>query len=384
VTGLEPDESLWRVGTQAYAAPELRAPAAYDPALADVWSAGAVLLLLLCPTRVPARYIARLSHDPRAAPFWRHFSAGPRSGVPDDEHLSLGAVDLLDRMLETDPGRRATLGEVAAHPWAALRQEAPSLQTLLAALGRAPPRPLPPPLPPALLQLALPLGGFGPPPARSEVSDAGSSRGAAPPPRPRPPPAPIVLRLPSGCACTAAFRFRALIDHLHGQAGGQVLSDFARLQLAFFAPPPPGSLPAGAAACDALGPAAQHRFSACFAQGEDGCGLVLLHPSAAGVDSFSHWVDSVTDFLRALPDERCVRRRAANGGWPSSPRCAECGRGSDGGEGELISAIDAADRTVAELVFDRYLGLAAGQWCVRRLRSCHRHLTPAASRARAT
>ena len=117
-----------------------------------------------------------------------------------------------------------------------------------------------------------------------------------------------------------------------------MLSDAARLQLAFFAPPEPWSVPAGAAPPDVLSLSATHRFWASFTS-DGGQLALLLHPGSGGSDAaFPTWVDAVSAFVQQQPDERWTRRRPASG-WPALPRCADCGRCADEAAAEVVAGV---------------------------------------------
>jgi len=76
----------------------------------DVWSCGVILYALLCGS---------LPFDDENIPnLFKKIKGGVYS-LPS--HLSPGARDLIPRMLLVDPLKRATLQEVRAHPWFALR-----------------------------------------------------------------------------------------------------------------------------------------------------------------------------------------------------------------------------------------------------------------------
>jgi serine/threonine-protein kinase SRK2 len=128
-----------RVGTPAYLAPEIvlsTGDRPYDAKAADVWSAGVVLFILLTASypfgrpqddalpadqRLHTMLQRILSADwPRAALAGEggEDSADPStSPSPRPGTASQACVDLLARMLTADPAARASLAEVAAHPW---------------------------------------------------------------------------------------------------------------------------------------------------------------------------------------------------------------------------------------------------------------------------
>ena len=156
------DDRAWRIGTEAYAPPEIFYTGAegYDVSKFDVWSLGCILFVMLLvdvldiiqvsdqdgmskrtTLRMPfmsyncvtyplrnhetgacANLVHQLDDPPvsftgelcQAAPtnerFWRHF---PKAA----QRLSPQALDLLNRMLVKHPDQRIELGDVQRHPW---------------------------------------------------------------------------------------------------------------------------------------------------------------------------------------------------------------------------------------------------------------------------
>ncbi len=93
-------------GSPAYAAPELVTGQNYLGSEADIWSMGVLLYALLCgflpfdDENISALY-KKIQSGVYERPAW----------------LSRGSVELLDRMLQTDPKRRITVEELLRHPW---------------------------------------------------------------------------------------------------------------------------------------------------------------------------------------------------------------------------------------------------------------------------
>ncbi|KAH6934445.1 hypothetical protein HPB50_024234 [Hyalomma asiaticum] len=93
-------------GSSVYAAPELVAGREYVGSVADIWSMGVLLYVLLCG-RLP------FSSDNTAALF-RLIQAGQ---YKCPETLSERCVHLLSRMMTTSPERRITMAQLVNHPW---------------------------------------------------------------------------------------------------------------------------------------------------------------------------------------------------------------------------------------------------------------------------
>ncbi|KAM4618818.1 SNF related kinase b [Polymixia lowei] len=122
-------------GSLAYSAPEILLGEEYDAPAVDIWSLGVILYMLVCG----------------APPFQETNDSETlvmildcRYSVP--EHVSEDCRDLISRMLQKDPSRRATLEEIEAHDWlqglddALLSPEAPP-HWLSGALSPSSPRP---------------------------------------------------------------------------------------------------------------------------------------------------------------------------------------------------------------------------------------------------
>ena len=127
-------------GTRGYRAPEILTRGAYKGPPADVWSLGVVLFEMLTALR-PMRdarqddwWFARISESNYKA-FWSSHLKTSRvsesaQGVCSRSHplnanwtscvsLPIGdcIADLLNKIFVVDPTKRATLAEIAEHPW---------------------------------------------------------------------------------------------------------------------------------------------------------------------------------------------------------------------------------------------------------------------------
>ncbi|RHY07647.1 hypothetical protein DYB37_006506 [Aphanomyces astaci] len=102
------------VGKSFYMAPEMHSGESYDPVLADVWSIGVMLFIML--TGSPPVDSSEVS-DPVMQ--FVH-EKGWRSLVHEwdfDDVVSEDALDLMENILQVDPLKRWTLAQVVAHPF---------------------------------------------------------------------------------------------------------------------------------------------------------------------------------------------------------------------------------------------------------------------------
>ncbi|XP_047249077.1 SNF related kinase b [Girardinichthys multiradiatus] len=93
-------------GSLAYSAPEILLGEEYDAPAVDIWSLGVILYMLVCG--VPP---FQETNDSETLVM----ILDCRYSVP--EHVSDNCRDLISRMLQKDPCRRASLGEIEAHQW---------------------------------------------------------------------------------------------------------------------------------------------------------------------------------------------------------------------------------------------------------------------------
>lgn len=109
-----------KVGTPAYLAPEVittTTGSTYDGKIADVWSCGVLLYVMLCGAYPFER--AQDRDDPPNKKLAKMIQRIVRVEYifPDDLQLSHECKHLLSRMLVANPQQRASLGEIMGHPW---------------------------------------------------------------------------------------------------------------------------------------------------------------------------------------------------------------------------------------------------------------------------
>ncbi|KAK7886824.1 hypothetical protein WMY93_026445 [Mugilogobius chulae] len=93
-------------GSLAYSAPEILLGDEYDAPAVDIWSLGVILFMLVCGQ----------------PPFQEANDSETLTMIMDCKYTVPGRVsntckDLIDRMLQRDPKRRASLEEIETHPW---------------------------------------------------------------------------------------------------------------------------------------------------------------------------------------------------------------------------------------------------------------------------
>ncbi|XP_075968896.1 SNF-related serine/threonine-protein kinase-like [Anarhichas minor] len=93
-------------GSLAYSAPEILLGDEYDAPAVDIWSLGVILFMLVCGQ----------------PPFQEANDSETLTMIMDckytvPEHISHACRDLIARMLQRDPKKRATLEEIGAHEW---------------------------------------------------------------------------------------------------------------------------------------------------------------------------------------------------------------------------------------------------------------------------
>ncbi|GAB4817584.1 hypothetical protein N2152v2_004630 [Parachlorella kessleri] len=100
------------VGTPAYIAPEVFSRKQYDGKIADVWSCGVTLYVMLV-----GQYPFEDSEDPRNFNKTIKRIVDVKYSVPYDVRLSRECLDLLGRIFQADPAKRITLQQIQQHPW---------------------------------------------------------------------------------------------------------------------------------------------------------------------------------------------------------------------------------------------------------------------------
>ncbi|MBA0691838.1 hypothetical protein Goari_009444 [Gossypium aridum] len=100
------------VGTPAYIAPEVLSKKEYDGKIADVWSCGVTLYVMLV-----GAYPFEDPDDPKnfrktiGRILTVHYS------IPDYVRVSMDCKHLLSRIFVENPGKRISIPEIKSHPW---------------------------------------------------------------------------------------------------------------------------------------------------------------------------------------------------------------------------------------------------------------------------
>ncbi|XVF60932.1 hypothetical protein PTKIN_Ptkin08bG0087800 [Pterospermum kingtungense] len=100
------------VGTPAYIAPEVLSRREYDGKLADVWSCGVTLYVMLV-----GAYPFEDQEDPRNFRKTIQRIMAVQYKIPDYVHVSQDCRNLLARIFVANPSGRITLKEIKNHPW---------------------------------------------------------------------------------------------------------------------------------------------------------------------------------------------------------------------------------------------------------------------------
>ncbi|KAI3669212.1 hypothetical protein L6452_40439 [Arctium lappa] len=100
------------VGTPAYIAPEVLSRKEYDGKIADVWSCGVTLYVMLV-----GAYPFEDDDDPRNFRKTLTRILSVQYSVPDYVRVSLECKQLLSRIFVANPEKRITIPEIQKHPW---------------------------------------------------------------------------------------------------------------------------------------------------------------------------------------------------------------------------------------------------------------------------
>ncbi|CAK7328556.1 unnamed protein product [Dovyalis caffra] len=100
------------VGTPAYIAPEVLSQKEYDGKMADVWSCGVTLYVMLV-----GAYPFEDQDDPRNSKKIIQKIKAANYKIPDNVHVSQSCRHLLSRIFVANPFRRISLTEIKSHPW---------------------------------------------------------------------------------------------------------------------------------------------------------------------------------------------------------------------------------------------------------------------------
>ncbi|KAL0291634.1 UNVERIFIED_CONTAM: Serine/threonine-protein kinase SAPK2 [Sesamum calycinum] len=100
------------VGTPAYIAPEVLSRKEYDGKIADVWSCGVTLYVMLV-----GAYPFEDPDDPRNFKKTINRILSVHYSIPDYVRVSKECKHLLSRIFVADPEKRITIPEIKKHPW---------------------------------------------------------------------------------------------------------------------------------------------------------------------------------------------------------------------------------------------------------------------------
>nr|XP_010911872.1 serine/threonine-protein kinase SAPK7 [Elaeis guineensis] len=100
------------VGTPAYIAPEILSGREYDGKLADVWSCGVTLYVMLV-----GAYPFEDQNDPRNLRKTIQKVMQVQYKIPEYVHISRDCRQLISRLFVANPARRITIKEIKNHPW---------------------------------------------------------------------------------------------------------------------------------------------------------------------------------------------------------------------------------------------------------------------------
>nr|AFK42988.1 unknown [Lotus japonicus] len=100
------------VGTPVYIAPEVLSRREYDGKLADVWSCGVTLYVMLV-----GAYPFEDPEDPRNFRKTINRIMAVQYKIPDYVHITQDCRHLLSRIFVANPAKRITIKEIKSHPW---------------------------------------------------------------------------------------------------------------------------------------------------------------------------------------------------------------------------------------------------------------------------
>ncbi|CAL8470696.1 g10238 [Coccomyxa elongata] len=100
------------VGTPAYIAPEVLSRKQYDGEIADVWSCGVTLYVMLV-----GAYPFEDPSDPRNFRKTIQRIMGVKYSFPANLALSRECVDLISKIFQANPSNRISISGIRSHPW---------------------------------------------------------------------------------------------------------------------------------------------------------------------------------------------------------------------------------------------------------------------------
>ncbi|XP_059276873.1 serine/threonine-protein kinase SAPK3-like [Lycium ferocissimum] len=100
------------VGTPAYIAPEVLSRKEYDGKIADMWSCGVTLFVMLV-----GAYPFEDPEDPRNFRKTIERIVNAQYSIPDYVRISVECKDLLSGIFVANPSKRITIPEIKEHPW---------------------------------------------------------------------------------------------------------------------------------------------------------------------------------------------------------------------------------------------------------------------------
>lgn len=111
-SGLLHSQPKSTVGTPAYIAPEVLSRKEYDGKIADVWSCGVTLYVMLV-----GGYPFEDPEDPKNFRKTIGRIMGVQYSIPDYVRVSADCKHLLSRIFVSNPSKRITIPEIRKHPW---------------------------------------------------------------------------------------------------------------------------------------------------------------------------------------------------------------------------------------------------------------------------